>query len=116
MLTAISPIDGRYHNRTESLSGYFSEYALMKYRVQVEVLYFKALCEIPLPQLAGVQPEHLRILEQKMQDFSLQDAERIKAIERSTNHDVKAVEYYLKELMEEAGMSQWKEFVHFGLT
>lgn len=116
MLTAISPIDGRYQNRTEPLSDYFSEYALIKYRVQVEVLYFKALCMIPLPQLAGVRPEHLSLLEQKVQHFSLQDADRIKAIERTTNHDVKAVEYFIKEVMEEAGMSPWKEFVHFGLT
>lgn len=116
MLTAISPIDGRYRNRTESLAEYFSEFALIRYRVKVEILYFKALCTIPLPQLAGVQAEHLAALDRKMLYFNISDAERIKKIEQTTNHDVKAVEYYLKEVFEEAGMSQWKEFVHFGLT
>lgn len=116
MLTAISPIDGRYRNRTEPLADYFSEFALIRYRVAVEVLYFKALCRILLPQLAGVDPRQLAALDEKTAHFNLRDAERIKQIEQTTNHDVKAVEYFLKEVLHELGMDAWKEFVHFGLT
>ncbi len=116
MLTAISPIDGRYADKTAPLAAYFSEYALIRFRIMVEIQYFKALCAIPLPQLAGVQQAHLEALDRLLEGFDLVQAERIKAIEKTTNHDVKAVEYYLKEAFDELGMAQWKEFVHFGLT
>ncbi len=116
MLTSISPIDGRYADKTSALTEYFSEFALIRYRVFVEIQYFKALCAIPLPQLSGVEPAHMDALEQLMVNFSTEDAERIKSIEKTTNHDVKAVEYYLKEQFERIGLSPWKEFVHFGLT
>ena len=96
-LTAVSPIDGRYHSKTESLAPYFSEYALIRYRVNVEVEYFIALCEIPLPQLEGVAPEMKEKLRDIYRNFSVDDAQRIKDIESVTNHDVKAVEYFLKE-------------------
>ena len=115
-LTAVSPIDGRYRSKTESLDKYFSEYALIKYRVKVEIEYFIALTEIPLPQLAGfnagLQPELRKIYT----DFSLEDARRIKEIESVTNHDVKAVEYFIKEQFYRLGIAQFKEFIHFGLT
>lgn len=116
MLEAISPIDGRYHSRTKVLSEYFSEYALIKYRVFVEVQYFLALCEIPLPQLANFPEDKIDDLVRLTNIFSLQDAERIKSIERTTNHDVKAVEYFLKEQFDALGLSAFKEFIHFGLT
>lgn len=116
MLTAISPIDGRYAGKTKQLSEYFSEFALIKYRVQVEVLYFKALCEIPLPQLAGIDPQALSQVEAISEQFSLEQAHHIKLIERTTNHDVKAVEYFLKEEFDRIGLGQYKEFIHFGLT
>lgn len=116
MLTAISPIDGRYAAKTKQLSAYFSEFALIKYRVEVEVKYFVALCKLPLPQLAdvnaGKQQEILAIADH----FTLAQAEHIKEIERTTNHDVKAVEYFLKEEFDKIGLSQVKEFIHFGLT
>ncbi len=112
-LTAVSPIDGRYRGSTEALDAYFSEWALMRYRVLVEVEYFIALTEIPLPQLAGVNAEGLRAL---YEEFSLDDAAHIKDIERTTNHDVKAVEYFIKERMDALGLGAIKEFVHFGLT
>jgi len=115
-LKAISPIDGRYCKQTQLLSGYFSEHALMKYRVWVEIEYFIGLCEIPLPQLSSVTPEQLESLRQVYWNMSDQDVLRIKELERTTNHDVKAVEYFLKEKFEELGMTGVKEFIHFGLT
>ena len=115
-LTAVSPIDGRYHSKTESLAPYFSEYALIRYRVNVEVEYFIALCEIPLPQLEGVAPEMEEKLRDIYRNFSVDDAQRIKDIESVTNHDVKAVEYFLKEQFDALGLEQYKEFIHFGLT
>lgn len=116
MLTAISPIDGRYHGKTKALSDYFSEYALIKYRVYVEIQYLIALSEIPLPQLASMTEEDKERLMQIHETFDLKDAQHIKDIERTTNHDVKAVEYFIKEKMVFQGISHFKEFVHFGLT
>ena len=115
-LTAISPIDGRYRGKTESLDAYFSEFALIRYRVKVEVEYFIALCELPLPQLSGVDASKYASLRAIYENFSLEDAQRIKDIESVTNHDVKAVEYFLKECFDELGLSECKEFIHFGLT
>ncbi len=116
-LTAISPIDGRYAKTTEILRTYFSEYALIRYRVRVEVAYFIALCRLPLPELAQVSPrQQERLKARAVEQFSLRDAERIKQIENTTKHDVKAVEYFLKEVMESLGMNSSKEFIHFGLT
>ena len=115
-LTAISPVDGRYRNKTEKLADYFSEAALIRYRIRVEVEYFAALCELPLPQLRTVKPEQIEALRALYRDFSLDDARRVKEIEATTNHDVKAIEYLLKEKMDEIGMAEHKEFVHFGLT
>ena len=115
-LTAVSPVDGRYHDKTEKLSAYFSEYALIKYRLKVEVEYFIALCEIPLKQLQGVDKSCFATLREMAAAFSEADAARVKEIERTTNHDVKAVEYFLKERFDEAGLSAFKEFIHFGLT
>jgi adenylosuccinate lyase len=116
MLTAISPIDGRYHGKTKALSDYFSEYALIKYRVYVEIQYLIALSEIPLPQLASMTEEDKVQLMQIHETFDLKDAQHIKDIERTTNHDVKAVEYFIKEKLVFQGISHFKEFVHFGLT
>ena len=116
ILTAISPIDGRYRGKTESLAAYFSEYALIRYRVRVEIEYFIALCELPLPQLEGipVPAEHLRDI---YRNFTEEDAQRVKDIEAVTNHDVKAVEYFIKEKFDMiGGLDAYKEFVHFGLT
>lgn len=115
-LTAVSPIDGRYRGKCEKLDMYFSEYALIRYRVRVEVEYFIALCEIPLPQLKAVGPAKFESLRAIYRDFSLADARRIKEIESVTNHDVKAVEYFLKEQFDSMGLEQFKEFIHFGLT
>ncbi|WKN32261.1 adenylosuccinate lyase [Porifericola rhodea] len=115
-LTAISPVDGRYRNKVEELAGFFSEYALIKYRVQVEVEYFIALCELPLPQLAGVDASVFPKLRAIYQNFSEADATAIKEIEKTTNHDVKAVEYFLKEQWDKLGLTSSKEFIHFGLT
>ncbi len=115
-LTAISPIDGRYRKVTEPLAGYFSEYALIRYRVRVEVEYFIALCQLPLPELQAIDPSHFDALRDLYRRFAPADAERVKLIERTTNHDVKAVEYLLKEKMEALGLGAFKEFVHFGLT
>ena len=117
LLTAISPIDGRYRSKTAPLAGYFSEYALIRYRVRVEVEYFIALCELPLPQLAGVD----RGLFERMRDiyrhFDEAQAQRVKDIEKVTNHDVKAVEYFIKEEFDAiGGLEAYQEFVHFGLT
>lgn len=116
MLTAISPIDGRYASKTIALQDYFSEYALIKYRVFIEVQYFKALCELPLPQLKNVSKNQLDELLRIANQFDLEEAQKIKDIERVTNHDVKAVEYYLKTAFDQAGLEAYKEFVHFGLT
>ena len=117
ILTAVSPIDGRYRGKTDSLADYFSEYALMKYRVLVEIEYFITLCEIPLPQLAGVDCAIFSRLRAIYEEFTTDDARRIKDIEKVTNHDVKAVEYFIKERFDEiGGLDSYKEFIHFGLT
>ena len=117
LLTAISPIDGRYRGKTEPLDTYFSEFALMRYRVRVEVEYFITLCELPLPQLASVDHSVFETLRNIYRNFSEADAQRIKDIEGVTNHDVKAVEYFLKEQFDKmGGMEPYKEFIHFGLT
>ena len=115
-LLAISPVDGRYAGKTAELSAFFSECALMRYRVLVEVEYFIALCEMPLPQLEDVDPEVFPQLRAIYGDFTAEDAARIKEIERRTNHDVKAVEYFLKERFADLGLSAYAEFIHFGLT
>ncbi|MAE86852.1 MAG: adenylosuccinate lyase [Flammeovirgaceae bacterium] len=115
-LTAISPVDGRYRSKVASLAPYFSEYALIKYRVKVEVLYFIALCEIPLPQLKEVNHDVFDQLKAIYEDFSEEDALKIKDIEKVTNHDVKAVEYFIKEQFDKLSLSEFKEFIHFGLT
>lgn len=115
-LKAISPVDGRYGNTTRQLADYFSEYALIRYRIRVEVEYFIALCELPLPQLKGVNVAAREALRGLYRGFSLADAERVKTIEATTNHDVKAVEYFLKERMEPLGLGAYAEFIHFGLT
>lgn len=115
-LTAISPVDGRYRSKTAELAPYFSESALIKYRLQVEVSYFKRLCAIPLPQLTEVPAEALDRIQARMDAFTESDAQKVKDTEKVTNHDVKAVEYLLKEWMDEEGLSEHKEFVHFGLT
>jgi len=116
LLTAISPIDGRYRTKTENLQYYFSEFALIKYRVMVEVEYFIALCELPLPQLSGFDRQSFGKLRQITEGFRISDAQRIKDIEKITNHDVKAVEYFLKEEFDKLGLQTYKEFIHFGLT
>jgi adenylosuccinate lyase len=115
-LSAISPIDGRYHQKTKKLSAYFSEEALIKYRVRVEIEYFISLCELPLPQLKDVNTSVFPKLRDIYNNFTSLDASAIKEIEKTTNHDVKAVEYFLKEKFEELSLSQFKEFIHFGLT
>jgi adenylosuccinate lyase len=116
MLTAISPVDGRYRDKVAELGDYFSEFALIRYRVFVEVEYFIALTEIPLPQLTSFPGDKLTDLRNLFLNFSLEDAVRIKDIEKVTNHDVKAVEYFLKEEFDSIGLSPFKEFIHFGLT
>lgn len=116
-LTAVSPIDGRYRSKTSVLSDYFSEFALIRYRVRVEVEYFIALCELPLPQLQGVGSDRFDTLRAIYRDFTPADATRIKEIESVTNHDVKAVEYFIKEKFDAiGGLDAYKEFIHFGLT
>ena len=115
-LTAISPVDGRYRNKVDALGNYFSEYALIRYRVQVEIEYFIALCELPLPQLADFDKGHYDDLRRIYREFSLSDAERVKEIEQTTNHDVKAVEYFIKEKMDALRLGDERDFVHFGLT
>ncbi|MEO6883432.1 MAG: adenylosuccinate lyase [Bacteroidia bacterium] len=115
-LTAISPIDGRYRNTTQAFSDYFSESALMKYRLLVEVEYFIALCELPLEQLKSFQKNNFSALRNLVKNFSKEDAQKIKDIEKITNHDVKAIEYFLKEKFDALGFSAYKEFIHFGLT
>lgn len=115
-LTAISPIDGRYRSKTEELAPYFSEHALIKYRVLVEVEYFISLCQLPLPQLKGVEPSTFESLRDIYRNFSTTDALEIKETEKTTNHDVKAVEYFIKNAFDKLGLSPYKEFIHFGLT
>ena len=115
-LNAVSPIDGRYRSKTISLSKYFSEEALIRYRVLVEIEYFIALCELPLPQLKNVDKTVFESLRALYKNFSTQDAQSIKDIEKTTNHDVKAVEYFIKIAFEKLGLSPYKEFIHFGLT
>ncbi len=115
-LEAISPVDGRYHSKTVSLAPYFSEYALFKYRTRVEVEYFIALCEADIPQLEGVDQSLYSELRKIYEEFTVADADHIKSIERVTNHDVKAVEYFIKEKFDSLGLESFKEFIHFGLT
>jgi adenylosuccinate lyase len=115
-LEAISPVDGRYRRATQKLADYFSEGALIKYRVMVEVEYFIALCELPLPQLKGFDPKLFESLRSIYKNFSNADGLRVKEIEKITNHDVKAVEYFLKEKFDELDLQAFKEFIHFGLT
>ena len=117
VLTAVSPVDGRYRDKIANLSDYFSEYALFKYRILVEIEYFISLCELPLPQLLFVnKPETVGALRNIYRSFSLEDAQRIKTIEKTTNHDVKAVEYFIKESFDKLHLENYKEFIHFGLT
>ena len=115
-LTAISPIDGRYRKKLEALSNYFSEFALIKYRVFVEIQYFIALWELEIPQLLKLSKNSVKNIEQIFLGFSIEDAIYIKKIEEKINHDVKAVEYFIKDKFDELGLSKFKEFVHFGLT
>ena len=115
-LNAVSPIDGRYRNKTVSLAPFFSEEALIKYRVLIEIEYFIALCEVPLPQLKGIDKGVFESLRELYKNFSTQDALWIKETEKTTNHDVKAVEYFIKEAFGKLGLSSYKEFIHFGLT
>jgi adenylosuccinate lyase len=115
-LTAISPVDGRYHKATESLNAYFSEFALIKYRIKVEIEYFIALCQLPLPQLKNCDKSNYDALRHIYTAFTVQDAARVKEIETETNHDVKAVEYFIKEKLKALELTQFSEFVHFGLT
>ena len=115
-LSAISPIDGRYRKQVESMANYFSEYALIRYRVQVEVEYFIALCRLPLPQLSNLSSEVFPKLQEIYRQFTEDDAITVKEMEKTTNHDVKAVEYFLKERFHSMGLSDYGEFVHFGLT
>lgn len=116
-LTAVSPIDGRYRSKAEALASYFSEYALIKYRVRVEIEYFITLCELPLPQLENFDKSLFERLRDIYRNFSEADAQRVKDIEKVTNHDVKAVEYFIKEELDKIGnFDEYKEFIHFGLT
>jgi adenylosuccinate lyase len=115
-LTAISPIDGRYRKQVDHIAKYFSEFGLIKYRVQVEIEYFISLCELPLPQLSGINTDLFESLRNIYSSFSESDAQKVKEIEKVTNHDVKAVEYFIKDKFEELGLSRYMEFIHFGLT
>jgi len=115
-LTAISPIDGRYRNKVDELDLYFSEFGLIKYRLMVEIEYFIALCGIPLPQLVDFKKDNFKVLRSIYEDFDLTDAEKVKEREKVTNHDVKAIEYFLKERFFQSGWGKWSEFIHFGLT
>ncbi|TLF44058.1 adenylosuccinate lyase [Maribacter aurantiacus] len=116
VLNAISPIDGRYRKKVENLAPYFSEEALIKYRVRVEIDYFIALCELPLPQLSDFDTAKYSVLRDIYKNFDAKDALEIKEIEKTTNHDVKAVEYFIKNVFDKLGLSNYKEFIHFGLT
>ena len=113
---AVSPIDGRYRKQVEDLSMYFSEYALIKYRVRVEIEYFIALCELPLEQLKSFPADKFAALRAIYENFSCEDAQKVKDIEKVTNHDVKAVEYFIKDEFKKLGIEKYGEFVHFGLT
>jgi adenylosuccinate lyase len=115
-LSAISPVDGRYRSKTEALSDYFSEFGLIRYRVMVEVEYFIALCKAGIPALSDISTEQQEELRAIYTGFSIQDAEKVKEIEKVTNHDVKAVEYFVKEQFEQVGLDSYKEYIHFGLT
>lgn len=115
-LTAVSPVDGRYKSKVENLGNFFSEYALIKYRFFVEIEYFIALCELPLPQLKDISEQQRDKLRAIHKNFSVEDAARVKEIEQTTNHDVKAVEYFIKEAFDKLGLMKYKEFIHFGLT
>jgi len=115
-LTAISPLDGRYRQKVDELDLYFSEFGLIRYRLMVEIEYFIALCNIPLPQLIDFKKDNFKLLRSIYEDFDLTDAEKIKEREKITNHDVKAVEYFLKEKFFQSGWGKWSEFIHFGLT
>ena len=115
-LTAISPVDGRYRSKSAGLDEYFSEFALIRYRVKVEVEYFIALCELPLPQLADFDQKYFPTLRSFYENFTVENAQEIKDIEKVTNHDVKAVEYFLKRRFDELDLKRFKEFIHFGLT
>jgi adenylosuccinate lyase len=115
-LTAISPLDGRYRQKVDELDLYFSEFGLIRYRLMVEIEYFIALCDIPLPQLQDFKKDNFKLLRSIYEDFDLSDAEKIKEREKITNHDIKAIEYYLKERFFQSGWGKWSEFIHFGLT
>ncbi len=115
-LTAISPLDGRYRQKVDELDLYFSEFGLIRYRLMVEVEYFIALCDIPLPQLIDFKKDNYKVLRSIYEDFDLTDAEKIKEREKITNHDIKAIEYFLKERFFQSGWGKWSEFIHFGLT
>ncbi|HOU03229.1 MAG TPA: adenylosuccinate lyase [Bacteroidales bacterium] len=115
-LTAISPLDGRYRQKVNELALYFSEFGLIKYRIMVEIEYFIALCGIPLPQLVDFKKDNFKLLRSIYEEFSIEDAEKIKEKEKITNHDVKAIEYFLKEKFFHSGWGKWSEFIHFGLT
>ena len=115
-LFAVSPVDGRYRHQVEKLSDYFSEAAIIRYRVRVEVDYFIALCRIPLPQLKEFNSRDFSRLRKTYLAFMPEDAARVKEIEKVTNHDVKAVEYFLKERFDQLGLGSFREFIHFGLT
>ena len=115
-LLAVSPIDGRYASKTEPLKSYFSEFALIRYRIRVEIEYFIALCEIPLPQLADVDKSKYQAMRDIYLNLTPEQAMEVKEIEKTTNHDVKAVEYFIKRHFHELGLDKWSEFVHFGLT
>ncbi len=115
-LTAISPIDGRYRDKTDELGKYFSEFGLIRYRVLVEIEYFIALCELPLQQLKDFDNKLFPVLRDIYKKFSAVDAQKIKDIEKVTNHDVKAVEYFIKEKFDDLKLEKYKEFIHFGLT
>jgi adenylosuccinate lyase len=115
-LTAISPLDGRYRHKVDELDLYFSEFGLIRYRLMVEIEYFIALCNIPLPQLLDFKKDNFKMLRSIYEDFDLTDAEKIKEREKITNHDVKAIEYFLKEKFFQSGWGKWSEFIHFGLT
>ena len=115
-LSAVSPVDGRYHGKTAELSAYFSEAALIRYRILVEIKYFQALYDLGLPQLKHLTADKVAQLHQLYENFSEKDAEAVKQIEKTTNHDVKAVEYFIKAAFQEQGLENCQEFVHFGLT
>ena len=115
-LTAISPLDGRYRQKVTELDLYFSEFGLIRYRLMVEIEYFIALCNIPLPQLLDFKKDNFKVLRSIYEDFDLTEAEKIKEREKVTNHDIKAIEYYLKERFFQSGWGKWSEFIHFGLT